>query len=197
MKFFFLFSLLFFSHIFGASACCEVYFSPQESLGDRLIALMAAEKKSIKVAMHSLTHLGIAKALEQARHRGVSIEVLVDPSCIKTRSSLQRLIQSKVPIFVWDRYLCLGKGKEKRRMHDTFCIFGNHTVWTGSFDFTNNGNQENAVSIQSEEVAAKYLAQFSQMKLYESRPYQEYLMLYPKKKREKKGQNGYSSAVGG
>lgn len=74
-------------------------------------------------------------------------------------------------------------------MHDTFCVFGNKTVWTGSFNFTNDANlrhRENALVIESPEIAAQFLTQFTEMKLYQSRPYEEYLAFHPKKKKIKK-----------
>lgn len=182
---------------FCMSADCEVFFSPQDELANRLIELIDKEKKSIKVAVYSMTHVGIAKALDRAKQRGVQIEVLVDPNSVKFRSSIKKLVEAKIPVFVWDRHLRLGEGKKKSLLHDKFCIFGDTAVWTGSFDFTNLRNHENAINIQSGEVAKSYLAQFSKMVLYESRPYQEFLAIYPKKKREKNKETSYPSAVGG
>ncbi len=189
MKKFFLLFLLIPIVIFGEQAECKVFFSPRDQLADRLIELIQREDKSIKVAIYSMTHLGIAKALAEARERGVAIEVIVDPSCVKNRSSIQRLIAAQVPLFVWDLGIRMAEGKRRGLMHDKFCIFGDHIVWTGSFNFTQDAHlkhQENAVALDSREVAQKYLMQFAQMKLYESRPYHEFLALYPKKKGTKK-----------
>ncbi|NGX27043.1 MAG: Phospholipase D [Chlamydiae bacterium] len=189
MKILKIFFLLLPALIFSNIADCKVYFSPKDQLADRLIELIDREEKSIKIAIYSMTHLGIAKALEQARLRKVAIEVLVDPFSVKARSSIQRLTDAKIPLFVWDQGIRMGTNKRKGLMHDKFCIFGDHTVWTGSFNFTNDANlrhQENAITLESKEIAKEYLTQFSHMKLYESRPYQEYIALYPKKKRGKK-----------
>lgn len=187
MKRIFLCFLLLPIFLSGASAECKVFFSPKDQLADRLIELIDREDKSIKIAIYSMTHLGIAKALVAAQGRGVAIEVLIDPSSIKSRSSIHRLVEAKIPLFVWDQ-----RGEDGKRhglMHDKFCIFGDTSVWTGSFNFTNDAHlkhQENAVTLDSREIAQKYHMQFAQMKLYESRPYQEYLALYPKKKGTKK-----------
>ncbi len=168
---------------------CKVYFSPKDHLADRLIELIDKEDKSIKVAAYSLTHLGIAKALIEAKKRGVAVEILVDPFSIKARASLRRLVEAKVPLFVWDKGMQMNVDKRKGLMHDKFCIFGDHLVWTGSFNFTYDANarhQENAVTIENREIAMQYLNQFSYMKLYESRAFQDFIVLYPKKKRAKK-----------
>jgi len=189
LKQFFVLCLFWGSVLSADPADCKVFFSPKDQLADRLIEMINKEDKSIKVAIYSMTHLGIAKALINAKSRGVAIEVLVDPSAIKTRSSIQRLEHAGVPLFIWDQGM-REEGKKKRGlMHDKFCVFGDTLVWTGSFNFTNDANtlhQENALAIASREIAQKYLTQFSQMKLYESCPYQEYLALHPKKKGAKK-----------
>lgn len=189
MKKFFLCFLLLPFVLLAEQADCKVFFSPKDQLADRLIEMIEREQKTIKVAIYSMTHLGIAKALIEAKKRGVAIEVLVDPFSVKNRSSMTRLIEAKVPLFVWDQGVRMAEGRRKGLMHDKFCIFGDHLVWTGSFNFTNDADlkhQENAVAIDSREVAQKYLVQFDHMKLYESRPYHEFLALYPKKKGTKK-----------
>ncbi|MBS0628921.1 MAG: DUF1669 domain-containing protein [Verrucomicrobia bacterium] len=189
MKRIFTFILLFPLLALAEQADCKIYFSPKDQLADRLIELIQNEEKSIKVAIYSMTHLGIAKALVEAKARGVAIEVLIDPTSVKNKSSVHRLVEAKVPLFVWDLGMRMTGGKRRGLMHDKFCIFGDHTVWTGSFNFTQDAHlkhQENAVAMGSREIAQKYLTQFVQMKLYESRPYHEFLALYPKKKGTKK-----------
>lgn len=188
-----LFFLLLSVGLSAEPADCKAYFSTQDQLADKLIELIDQEEESIKVAIYCITHFGIAKSLIQAHERGVDVEVVVDPFSIKSRSSIHRLIESKIPLFVWDESICVGdvRAKQKRKalMHAKFCIFGNSLIWTGSFNFTNAANQchqENVVTVESQKVAEKYLEQFSYMKLYESRPYQEYVALHPKKKRAKK-----------
>lgn len=174
----------------GSSANCEVYFSPKDHVAKKLIGLIDREKKSIKVAVYRMTHREIAEALVRAFHRRVQIEVIVDPFSVKKRSSIHKLLRGQVPLFVWDSELSVHTrftSKKNRRplMHDTFCIFGDELVWTGSFDFTYDASaihRENVITLQSREIAAKYIEQFAQMKLYETRPYDEYLFYHPKKK---------------
>lgn len=171
-------------------ASCEAYFSPKDHLAKRLVDLIHREKKSIKMAAYCLTHKEIANALVQAHERGVQVEVIVDPFAVKRRSSIHALLRGKVPLFVWDHELRSQTRTVNSRvgarplMHDKFCVFGAEIVWTGSFNFTydaSNTHQENVVTLESKEIANKYLEQFADMKLYEARPYQEYVFLHPKK----------------
>jgi phosphatidylserine/phosphatidylglycerophosphate/cardiolipin synthase-like enzyme len=174
----------------AAEAECEVYFSETDQMANRLIAYIDREKKSIKMAIYSLTHKEIACALVRARERGVAVEVLIDPFSAKRHASITALLKGKVPLFVWDYSLSRTGGAKKGShplMHDKFCIFGNHLVWTGSLNLTyaaTNTHRENAVALDSPVIAGKYLERFAHMKLYESRPYQEYLAYYPKKRKK-------------
>lgn len=177
-------------------AQCEVYFSPKDRVAGRLIEYIDREQKSIKVAVYALTHQEITSALIRAKERGVQIEVMVDPFAVRTRSSVQKLRKAGVPLFVWDYELrdsvrSTKKGRSKPLMHDKFCVFGDRMVWTGSFNFTHDAaaqHQENVVALESKEIASKYLQEFAEMKLYETRPYDEYLALHPNKgKQSKKG----------
>jgi len=190
IKKFSLFFLLFFSFAFAEAAKVKAYF-PKDQLADRLVEAIESEKTSIKVAIYSITHRGIAEALVRAKQRGVAVEVIVDPFSVKKYSSIHKLLEGKVPLFVWDKGIQMGqKGKRRGLMHDKFCIFGGEKVWTGSFNFTYDSekrHRENALLIESRPLAQQYLSQFSYMQLYESRPYMEYISLYPKKKRQKKG----------
>lgn len=172
---------------------CKAYFSSQDQLAGKLIELIDREPKSIKIAVFYLTHTGIAKSLVRAQERGVAVEVIIDPGSIKTKSAIHRLVEAKIPLFVWDQSLRAGSKKSekggKAKMHDKFCILGDSLTWTGSFNFTHAADthhEENAVTVESREIAQKYQYHFAELKLYGSRPYQEYVALHPKQKKAKK-----------
>lgn len=175
------------STAFSAPASCEVYFSPKDHLAGRLVDLIDQEKKCIKVAIYCITHKEITAALVRAKERGVEVEVIVDPFSVKGRSGIHALLRSGIPLFVWDsemRTQVSTKARRRPLMHDKFCVFGDDLVWTGSFNFTydaENVHQENAVTLESKEIASKYLEQFADMKKFEARPHEQYVALHPKK----------------
>ncbi len=180
------------------AAPCEVFFSPQDHLAERLIGLIDQEQKSIRVAVYSISHTKIARALERAKERGVAVELIVDPVSIKTRSPLHRLSKGQVPLFVWDGPVTFAASGKSRKglMHDKFCIFGDHLVWTGSFNFTYDAelrNEENAVLLDSSSIAKKFLERFEEMKLRSCKSYLEYLALHPKKKSRKNSALAYTA----
>lgn len=186
--------------VMGEVMSCKVFFSPEDDLADRLIECIHQENTSAKIAIYAITHLGIAKALIEAKDRGVKVEIIIDPHSMRSSALVQRLVDAKVPLFVWDQQIRIGNRKRKSLMHDKFCIFGGDKVWTGSYNFTyaaGSQHRENAVLIESRPIAQKYLTQFSHMLLYECRPYQEFLSVGAKKMWEKKSLPRYHSSLGG
>lgn len=182
------------------SAACEVYFSPRDHVTDRLLALIDQEQKSIKMAIYSITNTRVVRALERAHNRGVNVEVVVDPFSVKARSPLLFLAKSKVPLYVWDppiSYTAKTGKPVKALMHDKFCVFGDHLVWTGSFNFTYTAeahNAENVVTVDNLSIARKYLEHFNEMKIRGCRPFAEYQAMHPKKKSRKNNPLSYSKA---
>ncbi len=166
---------------FEAKAATQVYFSPKDQVADRLVELIAKEKESIRIAIYCLTHRGIATALIQAKKRGVSVEMIVDPFSVKVRTPLARLAKAGIPIYVWDPIQTPEEQAKRPRsplMHDKFCIFGKKNVWTGSFNFTNEAhraNQENVVILDEVNVVAAFQEQFNRIKKEGCRPYTEFM----------------------
>jgi phosphatidylserine/phosphatidylglycerophosphate/cardiolipin synthase-like enzyme len=190
-KVFALFFLIFSTHGFVDETHCEAYFSPKDHLAERLIQLIDKEQKSVQVAVYCLTHTGIANALVRARERGVDVEVIVDPFSIKSRAPLRKLDTAQVPLFVWEpkKLLSMGRYGERRPlMHDKFCLLGDHTLWTGSFNFTHDANtshQENVLVVEDRDIVKKYREEFLSIKQLGCQSYREYLVTHPAKKRAK------------
>jgi phosphatidylserine/phosphatidylglycerophosphate/cardiolipin synthase-like enzyme len=166
---------------------CEVYFSPKDNVAHQLISLIDQETKSVQIAVYGFTHHGIAAALIKAKKKGVQVEVIVDPFSVKESSPVKRLFKSGIVVWVWKPAICNLPNKEKAHqhnrsslMHDKFCIFGDHSVWTGSFNFTYNGNncnEENVVLIKADNVVEKFKQQFHDIKTKGCKPYCEYTSL--------------------
>ncbi len=142
----------------------QVFFSPEDHLADRLISLIEKEESSIAVAAYAFSHWKIAKALCDAKERGVKVEVVVDPFSLKFSSILKKLTKSEIPIWVWDP---LSSSTGSSLMHDKFCLFGEKAVWTGSFNFTyyaDHSNRENAILLNDPQIVKKFKAHFENLK---------------------------------
>jgi phosphatidylserine/phosphatidylglycerophosphate/cardiolipin synthase-like enzyme len=163
----------------------QVLFSPEDHIADELITLIEKEQKTIKAAVYCLMHRGIAKALIDAHHRGVKVEVIIDPYSIKSRSPIKKMFEAHLPIFVWNPPVPMtenksGKKVKKRRplMHDKFCVLGETRVWTGSFNFTfeaANANRENVIILENKQIASSYLEEFERLKKEGCQSFNEYI----------------------
>lgn len=152
----------------------QILFSPGDRIADQLISLIGKEKKSIKAAVYCLMHKDIIQALIEAHERGVHVEVIVDPFSAKARSPVRKMGEVNLPVFVWsppDRYKTSKKGEQVKQrkplMHDKFCVLGDSSVWTGSFNFTfeaSHSNRENVVVLENAQIASSYLEEFERIK---------------------------------
>lgn len=149
----------------------HVYFSPDDNVRQKLIDTIESEQCSIKIAMYSLTDKRIAKALKKAFDRGIIIEILTDPTCLKDRfNKINFLSEKGVPVYVYN--IVHNKIPTYSCMHHKFAIFGCNNgnkrfVWTGSFNFTksaSDSNQENVVIIHKRETVNQFEQQFQKVK---------------------------------
>lgn len=151
----------------------EVYFTSDQPIEKHLIRWIDRETESIRIAMYSLMHGGISRAIQRAHKRGVDVEVLVDSYSVKSRSPLKKMAALGIPVYVWEPPINNKKG----RMHHKFCVFGNHTVWTGSLNFTreaSSSNRENVVVMQGERVVQEFLGEYQLLKHEGGRGYAEF-----------------------
>lgn len=123
----------------------RVAFSPGSG-GDTAEHLVLAEigkaQKQILVAAYEFTSAPIAKALLEAKRRGVDVQVVLDRTQATQNYSAARFLANEgIPVRI-DYVPAI--------LHDKFLCIDGHTVETGSFNFTRAAaerNAENAVAI--------------------------------------------------
>ncbi|MEN9343283.1 MAG: hypothetical protein RLZZ453_70 [Chlamydiota bacterium] len=173
-----------FFFLIAGSLCAQVsnhrvLFSPEDHLAEELISLIEKERSSIRLAAYYLSHKQVIKALIYAHERGVNVQVVLDPKSLRSEAIIDQMKKLPFPVLVFDppiTYRVLKNGKKVRQrkplMHDKFCVFGEDRVWTGSFNFTLDAsrvNKENALIVESREIASSYLAEFEKIKNLSSR----------------------------
>jgi phosphatidylserine/phosphatidylglycerophosphate/cardiolipin synthase-like enzyme len=153
----------------------QVYFAPDDTIQQLLIYLINEEKKSIRLTAYSFTDGDVADALVRAMHRGVAIELIVDPACILDRFGKVRDLQEHaIDVYIYNpNYSKINKNRLITSiMHNKFILFacnllGKALLWTGSYNFTKSAhqrNQENVIVLDDEVVIAKYGEQFEVIK---------------------------------
>jgi phosphatidylserine/phosphatidylglycerophosphate/cardiolipin synthase-like enzyme len=156
---------LVFTNSFAARFTSNTYYDVCFTPGDDCTALIVDEisrsKKSIYVQAYSFTSAAIAKAITDAKNRGIDVKVLLDKSQIKNNrySSATYLMNQHVP--VWIDY-------RPTIAHNKVMIIDVNTVITGSFNFTKSAqehNAENVIVIHDIALAKAYLDNWNKRRI--------------------------------
>ena len=103
------------------------------------------------VQAYSFTSAPIAKALVDAKRRGVDVRVILDKSQRGERyTSADFVAHAGIPVWIDDKHAIA---------HNKIIVIDGHTIITGSFNFTKAAeehNAENLLVIDDRSLAARY-----------------------------------------
>lgn len=154
---FFYISLAFISLVPTQKNTISTHF--RHSICKVLLEAIKKETKSIFVTAYSLTNPDISKALINAHHKGVKIEIIIDQSALGTQGTqIFNLIKEKIPVYFFS-----NKERATSLMHNKLMIFESQAVViTGSYNFSINANYnaENIVVIESKHIYEEYKKEF-------------------------------------
>ncbi len=127
---------------------------PRFDCAAAVIGLFNQAKKTVHVAIYSLTEPSIVNAMIAANKRGVKVAVVADATESKNANQaamIKQLTQAGVDVRLAVRQTAL--------MHNKVGIFDGQTVCTGSFNWTTNAekhNDENLLVADGSDLAAAY-----------------------------------------
>ena len=131
----------------------EVFFSPKGGCTDAIIKELKGAKSSVLVQAYWFTSPSIAKALVGVHKRGVQVAVILDRSRTEMENEqAEFIVQNDVPTFIDDKHTTA---------HNKIIIIDGNVVITGSFNFTDqseNENAENLLIIRDKGIADKFTA---------------------------------------
>lgn len=135
----------------------DVLFSPRGGCTDRIIEEIDKAARMIQVQAYSFTSTSIAKAILEAKKRGVLCQVILDQSQeTQDYSELDFFHSQGIPTWIDDRHAIA---------HSNIILIDRQTVITGSFNFTTAAEERNAENLLvisgDEELAKKYLTNFA------------------------------------
>ena len=146
-----LLSLLLVITIHATAADIQVYFSPDGGCTEAVVRELGKAKSTVLVQAYSFTSAPIAKALVEAKKRGVKIQVILDKSQRTEKYSSATFFQNVgIPTFIDDKHAIA---------HNKVMVIDGHVVITGSFNFTKaaeESNAENLLVIDDVQLAQKY-----------------------------------------
>lgn len=129
----------------------EVWFSPKGGCTDACVAVLNDARHTIYVQAYSFTSAPIAKALANARQRGVTVEAILDKSQRGERyTEADFIAHAGIPTYIDARHAIA---------HNKIMIVDGETIITGSFNFTKaaeENNAENMLVIHDASLAARY-----------------------------------------
>lgn len=129
----------------------RVYFSPNHGATKAVVDALATAKATVLVQAYSFTSAPIAKALIEARARGVDVRVILDRR--ETGANY-----SSADFVAHARIVTLIDGAHAIA-HNKIIVIDGETVITGSFNFTTAAEQRNAENllvIRDRALAARY-----------------------------------------
>ena len=138
---------------------CEVYFFPNTKNEKYLVEMLRTCKKSLDIAIFSLTRDNFAKAIIEVYNRGVKVRVIADDECIKNfGSDVYKLAAAGIP--------CKTDSSPQYHMHNKYAIIDESVIITGSFNWTSqaiSNNQENLFFYEDKKIAGQYTLEYNNL----------------------------------
>jgi len=117
----------------------KVYFSPNGGATDAVVNTLNHATKAVLVQAYSFTSAPIARALVDAVHRGVRVQVILDKSQRTEKySEADFLSHNQIPTLI---------DAEHNIAHNKITIVDSYVVLTGSFNFTKAAEEHNAENL--------------------------------------------------
>ncbi len=121
------------------AAAIRVYFSPNGGCTDAILKQINGARSEILIQAYSFTSQPIARALLQAKRRGVRITAVLDKSNRSQKYSAATFLQNmEIPVYIDDQHAIA---------HNKIMIIDNRVVITGSFNFTRAAETKNAENL--------------------------------------------------
>jgi phosphatidylserine/phosphatidylglycerophosphate/cardiolipin synthase-like enzyme len=131
-----------------------VYFSPKGGCADAIVRELKAARREILVQAYSFTSEPITNELVEAKKRGVEVQILLDRSNEAERySELHVFLENGLAPLI-DAHHAIA--------HNKIMLVDRRTLITGSFNFTNQAEHENAENLLIVKGQPELLKAYSQ-----------------------------------
>jgi phosphatidylserine/phosphatidylglycerophosphate/cardiolipin synthase-like enzyme len=137
----------------------DAFFFPNPDSEKKLIKYLKLAKKTLIVAVFTLTNDDLATEVRRAKARGVDIRIISDDDLLKMQGSdIRNMYNEGIQVRV--------DLDPRAQMHHKFCVIDDYLLVTGSFNWTKqavNKNQENLVVLDDPELCEIYTKEFDRM----------------------------------
>jgi phosphatidylserine/phosphatidylglycerophosphate/cardiolipin synthase-like enzyme len=157
-----------FADKFSVDSSYKICFTPEQNCTDLIVSIINLAQKNILVQAYSFTSVPIAKALVQAKRRGIDVKIILDRSQNRKHgfSSAKYFSDYQIPVLI---------DYQPNIAHNKVMVVDSKIVITGSFNFTRAAqerNAENVIVISDREFAKKYVQNWEQRAKVSDQPWQ-------------------------
>jgi mitochondrial cardiolipin hydrolase len=140
--------LLWFAVTSWAEMAVQTCFSPQGRCSAHIVREIEKAQKELLIAVYAFTSDELARAVAQAKKRGVSVQVVLDREfdAANEKSQGKFLEEQKIFLKRISGMKPAAPEKEPGLMHQKFAVIDRKVVFTGSYNWTrsaDNANDEN------------------------------------------------------
>ena len=133
-----------------------LYFSPEDTIRDRLIEKIDQAKEEISFMIYTFTDSSIAEALVAAHNRGVTVQGIFDESqnSYQTYSQYDHLLEEGIAVKL---------DGNSYKLHNKVMIIDRAVTIVGSYNYTdaaNSSNAENVLILEDRDLASLFLSEF-------------------------------------
>jgi phosphatidylserine/phosphatidylglycerophosphate/cardiolipin synthase-like enzyme len=134
------------------AADIQVFFSPKGGCTEAIVDNLCKATNTVLVQAYSFTSSPIAKAIVDARKRGVYVQVILDKSNLKDKySAADFTLHAGIPTFIDTKH---------QIAHNKIIVIDGKTILTGSFNFSKAAEENNAENLlvitHDTELVSKY-----------------------------------------
>ncbi|HTG57945.1 MAG TPA: phospholipase D-like domain-containing protein [Terriglobia bacterium] len=137
----------------------EAMFTRSKSVADAIEQLIGATEVSLDAALYRLNSQRLARALDEARYKGVRVRLLIDRNRFQESSATRQLLSNcRLPFRV-----AYGRNGAGSKMHHKFALLDNSVVLTGSYNWTfasEEENYENVLILREPRLVGIYQVEF-------------------------------------
>jgi mitochondrial cardiolipin hydrolase len=140
----------------------EVLLAREESIAARIDRLIRGSQSSIVAALYRLNSQRLGRALWGAGERGVSIRLVLDRTKYEETEVTREIVANSRFAF----RLTHGRKGRASKMHHKFALVDEAIVLTGSYNWTNESeedNHENLLILREPAVVEIYRAEFERL----------------------------------
>lgn len=117
------------------------YFFPSEESFESLIVFLDSAKDTLDICVFNITDNDLARAIGNAKQRGVEVRIITDDEQLKCRGNDVERLEGQYGIpFKTDN-------DPDKFMHSKFAVIDKRSVWAGSFNWTVSARRYNNESV--------------------------------------------------